>query len=64
MKLQMKREALQKLNRSANESAGILGQAGSSVGCSGTVNRVLGQLCDNFRRESEARERADCRKLL
>ena len=28
MKLQMKREALQKLNRSANESAGVLGQAG------------------------------------
>jgi integrase len=28
MKLQMKREALQKLNRTANESAGILGQAG------------------------------------
>lgn len=28
MKLQMKREALQKLNRTANESAGVLGQAG------------------------------------
>jgi integrase len=28
MQLQMKREALQKLNRSANESAGVLGQAG------------------------------------
>jgi integrase len=28
MKLQMKREALQKLNRMANESAGVLGQAG------------------------------------
>jgi len=28
MKLQMKREALQKLNRAANESAGVLGQAG------------------------------------
>lgn len=28
MKLQMKREALQKLNRTANEAAGILGQAG------------------------------------
>jgi hypothetical protein len=27
MKLQMKREALQKLNRAANESAGVLGQA-------------------------------------
>jgi hypothetical protein len=26
MKLQMKREALQKLNRTANESAGVLGQ--------------------------------------
>ena len=26
MKLQMKREALQKLNRAANESAGVLGQ--------------------------------------
>ena len=25
---QMKREALQKLNRTANESAGVLGQAG------------------------------------
>ena len=28
MKLQMKSEALQKLNRAANESAGVLGQAG------------------------------------
>jgi len=28
MKLQMKREALQKLNRVANESAGVLGQVG------------------------------------
>jgi integrase len=28
MKLQMKREALQKLNRTANESAGVLGQVG------------------------------------
>jgi len=28
MKLQMKREALQKLNRAANESAGVLGQTG------------------------------------
>ncbi|PYQ85421.1 MAG: hypothetical protein DMG02_27655 [Acidobacteria bacterium] len=28
MKLQMKREALQRLNRTANESAGVLGQAG------------------------------------
>ena len=28
MKLQMKREALQRLNRAANESAGVLGQAG------------------------------------
>ena len=28
MKLQMKREALQKLNRAANESAGVLGQVG------------------------------------
>ena len=28
LKLQMKREALQKLNRAANESAGVLGQAG------------------------------------
>jgi integrase len=28
MKLQMKREALQKLNRAAYESAGVLGQAG------------------------------------
>jgi integrase len=28
MKLQMKREALQKLNRAANESAGVVGQAG------------------------------------
>jgi hypothetical protein len=28
MKLQMKREALQKLNRTANEGAGVLGQAG------------------------------------
>ena len=28
MKLQMKREALQKLNRSANEAPGVLGQAG------------------------------------
>jgi hypothetical protein len=28
MKLQMKREALQKLNRTANGSAGVLGQAG------------------------------------
>jgi hypothetical protein len=28
MKLQMKREALQRLNRTANESAGILGRAG------------------------------------
>ena len=28
MKLPMKREALQKLNRAANESAGVLGQAG------------------------------------
>jgi hypothetical protein len=28
MKLQMKREALQKLNRTANEGPGILGQAG------------------------------------
>ena len=28
MKLQMKREALQKLNRAANESTGVLGQAG------------------------------------
>jgi hypothetical protein len=28
MKLQMKREALQKLNRTANESAGVFGQAG------------------------------------
>ena len=28
MKLQMKREALQKINRTANESAGALGQAG------------------------------------
>ena len=28
MKLQTKREALQKLNRAANESAGVLGQAG------------------------------------
>src|SRR5687767_15227793 len=28
MQLQMKREALQKLNRSANESAGVLGHAG------------------------------------
>ena len=35
MKLQMKREALQKLNRSANE-AGVLGQAGS-------FGTVLGQ---------------------
>ena len=26
MRLQMKREALQKLNRTANESAGVLGQ--------------------------------------
>jgi hypothetical protein len=26
MKLQMKREALQKLNRAASESAGVLGQ--------------------------------------
>jgi hypothetical protein len=28
MKLQMKREALQKLNRNANESASVLGQVG------------------------------------
>ena len=28
MKLQMKREALQKLNRTANEVAGVLGQTG------------------------------------
>jgi hypothetical protein len=28
MKLQMEREALQKLNRTANESASILGQVG------------------------------------
>jgi integrase len=28
MKLQMKRDALQKLNRTANESAGVLGQVG------------------------------------
>src|ERR1700674_855159 len=28
MKLQMKREALQKPNRTANEGAGVLGQAG------------------------------------
>jgi hypothetical protein len=28
MKLQMKREALHKLNRAANESPGVLGQAG------------------------------------
>ena len=28
MKLQMKREALQKLNRTANKSAGVLGQVG------------------------------------
>ena len=28
MKLQMKREALLKLNRTANESAGVLGQTG------------------------------------
>jgi integrase len=28
MQLQMKREALQKLNRTANESAGVLGQVG------------------------------------
>ena len=28
MKLQMKREAQQKINRTANESTGVLGQAG------------------------------------
>jgi hypothetical protein len=41
MPLQMKREAVQPLNRTAYESAGARGQAGSSMG-------VLGQFCDNF----------------
>jgi integrase len=44
MKLQMKREALQKLNRKANEGSGVLGQAG----------RVLVQFWYSFRQKSEA----------
>jgi hypothetical protein len=39
MKLQMKREALQKLNRRANESACVLGQAGMMNRSFGTVLR-------------------------
>jgi integrase len=55
MKLQMKREALQRLNRSANESAAFWDRPGDRSG-------FLGQFRDSFRQESEGGERARCRK--
>jgi hypothetical protein len=55
MKLQMKREALQRLNRAANESSGVWDRPDDRSG-------VLGQFRDSFCQESEGCERARCRK--
>ena len=54
MKLQMKREALQKLNRAANESAGFWDRRDDDRGF--WDSRVLRQFWDSFRPESEARD--------
>ena len=63
MKLQMKREALQKLNRVGKRVGGRFGASGLMSRGSGTGKWVLGQFCDSFRQESEGRERTSCRKL-
>ena len=50
MKLQMKREALQKLNRTANEIGGVLGQDGDDGSFGDSFGTVLRQISPGKRR--------------